>query len=205
MNTKFIQQEKQTLINRYLSGESVKFITTDTGIARSTLYSWIKAYKENLSKDTKITLREFSESKRKVERLNRIITILQSVNCSANSPLQERLKVIEELSSEYNVNTLCEALKVAKGTYYNHIFRNKRDKSQFSLKCEILKPIIQEIYDESHQIFGPSKITSILNERDYHVCEKTVSKLMREMGLYSIRNCAKTLYEQNQKKREKIY
>lgn len=201
MNTKFTQQEKQTLINRYLSGESVKFITTDTGIARSTLYSWIKAYKENLSKDTKITLREFSESKRKVERLNRIITILQSVNCSANSPLQERLKVIEELSSEYNVNTLCEALKVAKGTYYNHIFRNKRDKSQFSLKCEILKPIIQEIYDESHQIFGPSKITSILNERDYHVCEKTVSKLMREMGLYSIRNCAKTLYEQNQKKK----
>lgn len=58
---------------------------------------------------------------------------------------------------------LCEALKVAKGTYYNHIFRNKRDKSRFNLKCDALKPIIQEIYDESHQIFGPSKITSILN------------------------------------------
>lgn len=201
MNTKFTQEEKQTLINRYLSSESIKFITTDTGIARSTLYSWIKKSKENLSKDTKITLREFSESKKKVERLNRIIAILQTVDCTATSPLQDRLHEIEKLSSEYNVNTLCEALKVAKGTYYNHIFRNKHDKSQFKLKCEILKPIIQEIYDESHQIFGPSKITSILNERNYHVCEKTVSKLMKEMGLYSIRSCAKTLYEQNQKKK----
>lgn len=137
MNRKFTQEEKQTLINRHLSGETVKFITDNTGIARSTLYSWIKVYKENLGKDTKITLREFNQLKRKVERLNKIITILQSAYCTANSSLQERLSVIEEFSSDYNVNTLCEALKVAKGTYYNHIFRNKRDKSQFNLKCEL--------------------------------------------------------------------
>lgn len=146
-----------------------------------------------------------SELKRKVERLNKIITIVQSAHYTANSSLQERLSLIKEFSSDYNVNTLCEALKVAKGTYYNHIFHNKRDKSQFILKSEVLKPIIQEIYDQSHKIFGPSKITSILNERNYHVCEKTVSKLMREMKLHSIRNCAKTLYEQNQKKKERKY
>lgn len=87
MRTKFTQEQKQALIQRYLSGESVKSITDDTAIARSTLYSWIKTYKANLSKTTNITLREFSEAKRKVERLNRIISILQSADCTANSPL----------------------------------------------------------------------------------------------------------------------
>lgn len=200
MRTKFTQEQKQGLIHRYLSGESVKSITDDAGIARSTFYSWIKAYKNTLSKTTNITLREFSEAKRKVERLNRIISILQSVYCT-NSPLQDRLCTIKELSSEYNINTLCEALKVAKGTYYNHIFRNKRENSLFNQKCDMLKPIIQDIYNESHQIFGPSKITTILKERGHHVCEKTVSKLMHEMELYSIRSYAKTLYEHNRKKK----
>lgn len=203
MKTKFTQEEKQTLINRYLSGESVSTITADVGIARSTLYSWIKAYKKQSNETTKMTYREFSELKRKVERLNRIITILQTADCTATSPLQDRLHEIEKLSSEYNVNTLCEALKVAKGTYYNHIFRNKRDKSQFNLKCEELKPIIQEIYDSSHQIFGVTKITSILNERNYHVCENTVSKLMRDMGLYSIHNFSKSLYDRDKKQQRK--
>lgn len=150
-------------------------------------------------------MREFSESKRKVERMNKIISILQSADCTANSPLQKHLSVIEGFSSEYNVNTLCEALKVAKGTYYNHTLRNKRNKSQFNQKCDMLKTIIQEIYDESHQIFGPSKITAILKERSHRVCEKTVSKLMREMELHSIRNCVKTLYNIiAKKKRENI-
>lgn len=36
MKTKLTQEQKQGLIQRYLSGESVKSITDDTGIARST-------------------------------------------------------------------------------------------------------------------------------------------------------------------------
>lgn len=53
MNRKFTQEEKQTLINCYLSGRSVKSIITDTGIARSTLYSWINAYKKTSAKTQK--------------------------------------------------------------------------------------------------------------------------------------------------------
>ncbi len=136
MNTNLTQEEKQMLINRYLSGESVNTITDDVSIARSTFYSWVKTYKDNLNKPIAINVREFNGLKRKVGRLNRIITILQTADCTATSPLQDRLHEIEKLSSEYNVNTLCESLKVAKGTYYNHIFRNKRDKSQFRFNKE---------------------------------------------------------------------
>ena len=200
MKTKFTQEQKQELVNRYISGESVKSITADIGVARSTLYSWINAYKTT---DSTIapTLREFKEYQRKNKYLTKIINILQVAPCSAQAPLREKLSAIEELSSEYHVHTLCKALKVSKGTYYNHIFRNKRENSQYNLKCEELKPIIQDIFDENHQILGASKITPILRKRGYKVSEKTVTRLMRELGLYSIRSSAKRVYKQEQKKK----
>ena len=42
--------------------------------------------------------------------------------------LTKRYEVIKSLSDEYNVNALCEALKVAKGSYYNHISRTFHQK-----------------------------------------------------------------------------
>ena len=204
MITRLSQEQKQELVNRYFAGESVQSIITDAGVARSTMYSWINTYKkESLSVNNIITLREFSAQKRKIAHLVDIINILQSSPCAATAPLQERLSVIEDFSSKYHIHTLCKALNVAKGTYYNHILRNKRDNSQFNQKCEELKPIIQDIYDENKQIFGPTKITSILRERGYHVSEKTVVKLMRQMELYSIRESAKQMYKQNQKRQRK--
>ena len=200
MKTKFTQEQKQELVNRYLSSESVKSITADTGVARSTLYSWINAYK-NADSTIAPTLREFKEYQRKNKYLTEIINILQTSPCSAQAPLREKLSAIEKLSSDYHVHTLCKALKVSKGTYYNHIFRNKRENSQYNLKCEELKPIIQDIFDENHQILGASKITPILRERGYKVSEKTVTRLMRELGLYSIRSSAKRVYKQEQKKK----
>lgn len=203
MKTRLSQEEKQSLINRYLSGESVQTIVSDTGVARSSLYSWIKSHNVESKDNPNITLREFNANKRKIERLNRIIEILQTSPCTVSAPLSKRLDVIEDFSSTYNVNTLCEALKVAKGTYYNHTLRNKRGNSQFNQKRTMLKPIIQKIYDESHQIYGSNKITAILNEQNYHVSKKTVSDIMRELGLLSIRDKAKYLYKKEQKLQKK--
>ncbi len=55
------------------------------------------------------------------------------------------------MSQEYNVNVLCFALKVAHGTYYNHILRNKREKSVYAKRKAVLKPIIEEIYHKSRE------------------------------------------------------
>lgn len=37
-------EEKQSLVARYHAGDSVAEICADTGIARSTFYTWIKSY-----------------------------------------------------------------------------------------------------------------------------------------------------------------
>ena len=203
MRTKFTQEQKQKMINRYFNGEPVRVIIENMGISRSTLYSWINDYK-NESGYKDISLQKISNTLKHAEYLEKMVALLQEL-CTSTTSLQERLCYIERLSSEYPVHLLCKTFKVAKGTYYNHTLRNKRENSQFNQKCAMLRPIIKDLYDESHQIFGATKITAILNERGYHVAFATVSKLMQEMELYSIRNSAKSYYEQNKrKKRENI-
>lgn len=53
---------------------------------------------------------------------------------STNAPsfrLSKKYEVIKSLSDEYSISILCEALKVTKGSYYNHILRNKHGKRIF--------------------------------------------------------------------------
>lgn len=49
-------KEKQVVINRHLNGESVASIVSDSGVPRSTVYAWIKQYKnENAHPKNKIS------------------------------------------------------------------------------------------------------------------------------------------------------
>ena len=195
---KYSAEIKSEIISLYQSGQTVQQLISEYSIPRSTIYSWIKAHHTLARKHTPIRLRDYSALKRKVDRQKRIIRILQIAPCTASSPLRDRLNAIEGLSSEYNVNTLCEALCVAKGTYYNHILRNKRDQSSYAKKRNVLKPMIQKIFYDSKQVFGSGKITAILKDRGYRVSAKMVSALMHEMGLFTIRTSAKTLYLMNE-------
>lgn len=67
-----------------------------------------------------------------------------------------------------------------------------------------LTSIIEQIYNDSKQIYGASKIHAIMNDRGYHVSYSTVASIMHENDWFSIRTSAKTLYLQN-KEREKIF
>lgn len=206
MKSTLSQNQKQSLVERYLSGESAKRIAADAGVARSSLYLWIHKYKTDQSKIGKnVSYKEFSECKRKNERLVKIIEILQMSPCSTLAPLQERLDVIEDFSAkyDYNVHTLCEAMKVAKGTFYNHILRNKRENTVYAQKYAELRPMIQEIHDEFNQILGPEKIATILKQRGCPTSKTTVARLMSDMGLRSIRNGAKDLYTKELRRQRK--
>ena len=117
---------KATTLKLYSAGSKIADIITQTGLPRSTVYYWIKngAPKEL----PPLNLRDYHFLKQKCERQEKIIEILKSSPCAATAPLQERLTTIDKMvSDEYNVNTLCEAFDVAKGTYYNHTLRNKRE------------------------------------------------------------------------------
>ena len=117
------------------------------------------------------------------ERSQRIAQILQTAPCTASSSLREKLDTIVLMSKEYNVNILCDALKVAKGTYYNHVLRNKRNNSVYAQRKAELKPVIEEIFHRSRETYGSTKITAILKDRGYATCEKPLPiSCMRMVG-----------------------
>ena len=198
------QKEKVAVVNRYLNGETISSIARETGISRSTIYTWIKERNKAFNKGKAPNFRHLHDLEQKVERQQLIIEILQRSPCSPNAPLAQRYEVIKNLCDEYNVHTLCEALKVSTGTYYNHLLRNKNENTQANQKQSEMKPIIEQIFHEYNQIFGSSKIHAILKDRGYAISEATVAKIMHASGLFSIRGSSKTIHKQQQERKKNI-
>ena len=97
---KYTPDQKRKLVLRYQSGESVSDICTQTGIARSTLYSWLKPYQTTITEaGMVVTPKEFSALKKRVEKLEGIIQVLKSVDCTVSAPLQDKLKALEYILS----------------------------------------------------------------------------------------------------------
>lgn len=181
MNRKFSKKEKHPLAARYHNGESATDICTETSIAKSMFYTWLKPYKTTYT------------------------DALQKVNCTVSSPLKEKLREFSLLYGQYSVHVLCEALEVSRGTFYNHIFRNKGENNNYQIRRTQLSERIKQIYEESNQIFGSQKIKAILANQGESVSDKMVAELIQEMNLYSIRTGAKKNFTRLNYEKKKIH
>ena len=203
MNT-YPEKEKIAVVKRYLNGETISKISQTTKISRTAIYLWIKERNNSFNKGKSPDFRYLHDLQEKCDRQQKIIEILQRSPCTPSAPLSKRYEVIKNLSDEYTVNILCEALKVAKGSYYNHILRNKNGNTKAANRKSEMLPVIDQIFHDYNEIFGSSKIYAILKDRGYAISESTVAKIMHENGMFSIRACAKTLYKQYQERKANI-
>ena len=106
---------------------------------------------------------------------------------------------MESLYGQFSVHTLCEALEVPRGTFYNHIFRNKQSDTLAAKRLEQLKVQIQNIYNDSEQIHGAEKIAATLHTKRIKASEKYVSEIMKEIGISSVGITAKQVYKKWEK------
>ncbi len=199
MNQKHSAREIEVALQYYKAGIPVTSIVLDTGIPRSTIYGWIK--KESVPKQSKkaISQKDYRLLENKVVWLEGIIEIMKRAGCCADDPLEIKLPALEAMQGEYSVHMLCEALDVPRGTYYNYILRGKHTHTWHAIRREALREEIQRIYDESNQIFGSGKICAVMKENGISVSKEMVRELMRDMGLISIRQDAKDLYDKEQR------
>lgn len=196
------EEVKQQVIKRLLSGEPSVSILADTGIPKSTFYNWVRTYQEK-PKDSRqkiVNVRNFHLLENKVARLEGIIEILKSADCTVTAPLRQRLCAGEQFYGKYSIHMICDAFNISRGTFYNHILRNKKDNTWYAKRKAELRIRIQEIYDESNQIFGAEKIAAVMKSEGIKISKEMVRTLMREMGLVSIRQSAKKLYEDESQK-----
>lgn len=189
----YSDSEKSAIVAEYKQGIPVKGLSVKYEVSERTIYRWVKQY-PIVAKETTPTVKEYDQLLHRVKKLEYIISILKTVNCTFRAPLKEKLAELELLYGQYDVHTLCEALDVSRGTFYNHILRNKRGNAWFEKRRDEYRILIREVFEEYHQVLGAEKIRTILIQRGYQVSTKFVANLMREMGLISVRTTAKQDY-----------
>ena len=195
----FTETERKKIFELWQTKQPINRIIELTGASRSTVYRIVKGYECNGESDA-ISRKYVAKLETKVRRLEQKLEVIKKAGCSPNAPLREKLVALETLYGKYSVHLLCETMDVSRGTFYNHILRNKRDNTWYAKQREILRVEIKRVYDDSNQVFGAGKITAVLKERGYNTCEETVRRLMKDMGLVSIRQRAKALYEQEKRR-----
>ena len=204
MRKNYSKQQQAEIINSYAAGNTVTELSNRYGIARSTIYSWLNDSKNKKLLNRKINMRDVIDLKQKCEQQEMMIEILKNAPCTVSSPLQERYAYIQSISDKYSINLLCKAMNVAKGSYYNHVLRNKNENTLFAQKKAELTPIIEKIFHDNNQIFGAGKIHAILKDRGYKVAAKTVADIMHENGWFAVGTSAKKIYLMTQERKQNI-
>ena len=192
-NYKYSEELIQKCCEDYRAGVSVAAICEETGVSRSSVYAWIA----KLGNDDPIDCtykKTLAHLRSKYEKALQIIEILKVTDCTVSAPLRERLYALEKLQGSYSVRVLCEALNVDRGTFYNHLKRNKKGDTEFAQKKRDLTEMVLDIYNDSRGVYGRDKIHAILQQRGITTSPQTVAKIMCEQGITSMRTTAKRDY-----------
>ena len=193
----YTEEEKIAIMSRYAAGgEEVKQILAECGVPKSTFNQWLLEYDIKFGSNSKydFTPRNFRSILRRNDHLEDLLAVLNDSYCSPNASLTERLLEAERLYKNYNVHLVCEALNISRGSFYNHIKRNKRENAWYFLRREELRKEIRDIFYDTGETYGARKMAVALRQRDISASVHLVRELMAEMGLISIRAYSNYLY-----------
>lgn len=198
-------EAKETILKRYAAGEKVVDLAREFNVSRSTIYLWLKKSQDNILKDHSFTAKEFKSLQQKCERLEKIVRILQESPYMRNYPPKDKLSYLEQLYKNGNsVHLICDAMGVPRGTFYNHVLRGKHGHTKAAQRRAEMLPIIDKIFNDSHQIYGAGKIAAVLKSKGYAITESFVRKTMQENDLYSMRSRSKKIYAKHRSRSQNI-
>ena len=95
------------------------------------------------------------------------------------------LAFIDAHRDQYGVEPICAVLPIAPSTYHRHR-ASQVDPTRRSARArrdDALRPEIQRVYDEHHQVYGPRKVWKQLRRERVRVARCTVRRVMGAMGL----------------------
>ena len=95
------------------------------------------------------------------------------------------VQLIDEHREQYGVEPMCAVLPMAPSTYFRHkdlVARPER-RSARAQRDEALQAVIQRVWDDNYQVYGPRKVWKELRREGRRVARCTVERLMRALGL----------------------
>ena len=202
MPIKYPEAFKTNIVRRYENGEKIKDLSQELHIAQSTIYRWRKEYRTIKARKHSYTPAEFDALSKRLQKAEHELEVIRLSKYISEMPLHKKLSTLTELylkpDNPYSIHELCDALGVARGTFYNHIFRCS-DRSKYEDEQLELMLKVQQIFDDSKQRYGAEKIRVILAEGGIRTSAKRISSIMQELGLKSIRTNAKKDYKKRQR------
>ena len=181
MSNHYAEEFKILAVQRHQSGVPISALYRELGIARSTLFLWIKQYSPN---ETGQIPREQYLLQKEVERLRTENAIFKTCGCSSVSPLPVRLAAIDAHKDIFSIHALCRVLSVNRSTYYHYALRSP-EQAKLQIEDDTLKPLISEIFEKSGGRFGSRRIRVKLLDMGHTASERRISRLMKELGLSS--------------------
>ncbi|WP_079251041.1 IS3 family transposase [Streptococcus pneumoniae] len=165
---------KQEMINKVLyEGWTKDRVSLEYGLpSRTILLNWLAQYRKNgytIVEKTRGRVPESGECHpKKVKR----------TPIEGGKRERRKTEIVQELMTEFSLDLLLKAIKLARSTYYYHLKQlDKTDKDQ-ELKAEI-----QSIFIEHKGNYGYRRIYLELRNRGYLVNHKRVQGLMKVLNL----------------------
>ncbi len=91
-----------------------------------------------------------------------------------------RYQFLKKHQKEYNIQKACKILRISRSGYYAYLHRRK---SKRIIENEALTEIIKDIFHEHQGRYGARRIRQVLLQKNIHVNQKRVSRLMSERGI----------------------
>lgn len=97
----YSDSEKSAIVAEYKQGIPIKGLSIKYEISERTIYRWAKQYPIE-EKETTPTVKKYNQLLHRVKKLEDIISILKTVNCTFRAPLKEKLAELELLYGQYD-------------------------------------------------------------------------------------------------------
>ena len=141
---------------------------------------------------------------RRLHKCEQIIEVLQHATCTAMASTREKAIAAEILLGRFSKHVICEALLIPRGSFYNHLFRNKKDDAWYLKRDRVLSELVFKTFHDHEQRIGADKIAAVICQSGIPVSAEKVSELMKAQGLSCIRNLSKKLYKKQREKSKNL-
>lgn len=184
---------KKIILNRYFSGESPKALCEYYSIPKSTLYTWIyKSPRRRIKSKFLAPTTEYKNLAKHSLKLEHEREMLQSYLDYIRATKKQRYEFMDTIYGQYNVHEICDAFKIDRGTYYNHL-KAKDKVTKYDERRAFLSEQIRNIYEDSHRTYGAERIRLALKRQGIKVSKEYVLDLMHEIGIVRYNTDSKKL------------
>nr|WP_279077888.1 IS3 family transposase [Hafnia alvei] len=174
-------------------------IAPKIGCNPDTLRCWVRQHERDSNSsasENSLTTSErqrLKELEREVHELRRSNDILRQASAyfapGGTRPLLEKIMpLIDSLSFEHRVESVCRELAIAPSTFYWHRQRRQHPETRCERdkRDDVLCVEIERVYEENKQVYGVRKVWHQLKRESIKVARCTVERLMKTLGLEGV-------------------